>query len=279
MDSGRRWTRNDGGPGTTVDPEHPAAACCGRNWMTEGLPVPHNRRMTSTGPPGRRLTLIFDADDTLWENNALFERVVEDYLDWLAHPTMDRTELRSIVDDVEAANIADNGYGAKAFLRNLAITFEKLSSRTATAEEVRQIENLAEALLHHDIELMPGVVEVLEQLRARHDLYLLTKGAPDEQRRKIDASGLAGYFSEIHVVPEKDEAVYRALAVRHHLDREVTWMIGNSPKSDILPARAAGLNAVFIPHRLTWVLERAEIDHTDEKVLVLDSFSGLLDHF
>ena len=126
---------------------------------------------------------------------------------------------------------------------------------------------------------MPGVAAVLEELGGRHHLYLLTKGESEEQQRKVDASGLAHHFRAIHIVPEKDAAVFESVATGHGLDRTATWMIGNSPKSDILPARAAGLNAVFIPHQQTWVLEQAEIDPADDKVLMLPSLPALLDHF
>ncbi len=225
-----------------------------------------------------RRSLIFDADDTLWQNNVLFERVVEDYLDWLAHPTLDRDAIRLVLTDVEAANAKTNGYGARAFLGNLAQTFELLHARPVTQRQREEIEMLAVALLRHDIELMPGVAEVLAALGTRHDLYLLTKGALDEQQRKVAASGLAHHFRSVHIVPEKDAAVYLAVTAEHGLDAADTWMIGNSPKSDILPARAAGLNAVFIPHASTWVLEHAEIPD-DDRVLRLPSFTALLEHF
>ncbi len=235
--------------------------------------------MTPPTGPRSGQSLVFDADDTLWQNNVLFERVVEDYLDWLAHPTLDRGEIRSILDDVEAANARSSGYGARAFLANLAETFQRLHARPVKPEEQQEIEQLAAALLRHDIELMPGVADVLEQLGSRHDLYLLTKGDRTEQERKIAASGLMHHFLAVRIVPEKDAAVYRALAAEHRLDPGRTWMIGNSPKSDILPARAAGLYAVHIPHDQTWVLEQAELDPADSGVLTLPNFPALLEHF
>lgn len=229
-------------------------------------------------PAARRRSLIFDADDTLWENNVLFERVVDDYLDWLAHPTLDRRAIRAILDEIEAANAKNNGYGARAFLRNLGETFERLHQRPFSDTEQIEIEELAGALLRHDIELMPGVVEVLEKLGSRHDLYLLTKGEREEQERKVQASGLAPHFRAVHIVPEKDVDVYRAVTAEHRLIPNMTWMIGNSPKSDILPARAAGLNAVYIPHQHTWVLEHSELPD-DDRVLRLTDLPALLDHF
>jgi putative hydrolase of the HAD superfamily len=230
-----------------------------------------------TSNAGRR-SLIFDADDTLWENNVLFERVVEDYLDWLAHPTLGRVEIRTILDEIEAANAQNNGYGARAFLRNLGETFQRLHQRPVSDSEQIEIEELAAALLRHDIELMPDVATVLDELGTRHDLYLLTKGEREEQQRKVEASGLAPHFRAVHIVPEKDVDVYLAVTAEHSLVPEATWMIGNSPRSDVLPARAAGLKAVYIPHQHTWVLEHSELPE-DDGVLTLPGFAALLEHF
>jgi len=226
-----------------------------------------------------RLSLIFDADDTLWENNVLFERVIESYLDWLDHPTLDRARVRAILDDIEAANALTLGYGSKVFLHSLGETLERLRERPATEAERRHIEQLAVALVEGRIELVPGVAETLTALGARHDLLLLTKGDADEQRRKIEASSLAHHFHSTHIVPEKNVDVYRDLARTLGLVAETTWMIGNSPKSDILPARGAGFNAVFIPNAHTWALEHGDLDPRDERVLRLAAFPDLLKHF
>jgi putative hydrolase of the HAD superfamily len=224
----------------------------------------------------QRQTLVFDADDTLWENNVLFERVVDGYLDWIAHPTLDRVALRAVLDDVERANIPVHGYGSASFLRSLHDAFEKLSERPATEAERTEITDLASALVNHEVELVPGVAETLAELGTRHDLLLLTKGAVDEQQRKIDASNLAHHFRSTHIVAEKRAPTYRALVADHGLVASSTWMIGNSPASDIRPAREAGLGAVFIPNAYTWALEHDEVP---EDVLTLERFPELLDHF
>lgn len=229
--------------------------------------------------PIDRQTLVFDADDTLWENNVLFERVVDAYLDWLAHPTLDRTAIRAVLDEVERANVVVHGYGSASFLRSLADCFERLNRRPTSDAEARAITELAAALVDHRVELVPGVAETLDELGTRHDLLLLTKGHPDEQQRKIDASDLASHFRSIHIVAEKRVTTYRELVASQGLDPGSTWMIGNSPRSDILPAREAGLGAVFIPNASTWVLEEAEIDLTDRGVVHLRSFPELLAHF
>lgn len=223
--------------------------------------------------------LIFDADDTLWENNVLFERVIDDFLDWLAHPTLDKAQLRPILDDIERANIVTVGYGSKALLHNLRETFSHLYEREVSAEESRQIEELAVTLIDHRVELIEGVPDTLTELSDRHDLLMLTKGDTDEQQRKIDHSGLAHHFQSIHIVAEKDPDTYRRLAKELTLDVGNTWMIGNSPKSDILSSRAAGMNAVFIPNVHTWVLEEDELDPSDQGVLHLERFTDLLKHF
>ncbi len=226
-----------------------------------------------------RQTLIFDADDTLWENNVLFERVIDDFLDWLAHPTLDRTQVRGIFDEVEAANTVAHGYGSRIFLRSLHDSFARLSRRPTTDAEAREIEELAVALVENRVELIPGVAETLDDLGTRHDLLLMTKGDVEEQQRKIDASNLAGHFQATHIVAEKDTEAYRRVVDEHSLSPASTWMIGNSPKSDILPARRAGLKAVFIPNDNTWVLERDELDPADGGVLTLRAFPDLVHHF
>ena len=226
-----------------------------------------------------RQTLIFDADDTLWENNVLFERVIDDFVDWLAHPTLDRTQIRIIFDEIELANTVAHGYGSRIFLRSLGDCFARLSRRPTTGEEARKIEELAVALIENRIELIPGVAATLDELGTRHDLLLMTKGDVAEQQRKIDASNLAGHFRATHIVAEKNTEAYQRVVDEHLLAAASTWMIGNSPRSDILPARRAGLNAVFIPNENTWALERDELDPTDGGVLTLTAFPDLVHHF
>jgi len=236
--------------------------------------------MDAAGRPRQRgHVLVFDADDTLWENNVLFERVIDDFLDWLAHPTLDKTEIRAILDDIERANTVTHGYGSRVFLRSLGECLERLRQRPATERERREIEDLAVALAQRQVELIPGVADTLVELGGRYDLLLLTKGDRDEQSRKVDASGLAHHFRAIHIVAEKNVETYRWLAREQGFVPGEAWMIGNSPRSDILPARAAGMNAVFIPNDNTWVLEHDVLDPADPAVLQLAAFTDLLDHF
>ena len=128
---------------------------------------------------------------------------------------------------------------------------------------------------------MEGVAETLSELGQRHRLILVTKGNHEEQHDKLERSGLRGHFTAVEVPSEKDEGMYRALAARHALDPATTWMIGNSPRSDVNPALAAGLNAVFIPHDFTWVLEHEVVNAPaeGERLLELERFTDLLRYF
>ena len=145
---------------------------------------------------------------------------------------------------------------------------------------------LCPAIAEQEIELLPGVAETLAELSARHRLILMTKGNHAEQADKLSRSGLAGYFSAVEIVAEKDPPAYREVIRRHESTRAGSaphsyWMIGNSPKSDINPALAAGLNAVHLFHKDTWVLEHAALDAALQgQILVeLDSFAKLRDIF
>jgi len=230
-------------------------------------------------PLTARQTLIFDADDTLWENNVIFERVIDDFVDWLAHPTLDRPAIRRVLAEIEDANVVAHGYGSMVFLRSLAECFTRLTERPVGAAEQRRLDEFAAAFTSGQVELIPDVADVLDALAERHALHLMTKGVPDEQQRKIDASGLAAHFAAIDIVPTKDPDTYRRVVAERALDSAHTWMIGNSPKSDIIAARAAGLRAVFIPNANTWAHEEAELDPADEGILRLTKFGELVAHF
>jgi putative hydrolase of the HAD superfamily len=137
---------------------------------------------------------------------------------------------------------------------------------------------LARRVVSQPMQLTPGVKETLADLAARHDLTLFTKGEQDEQTLKVERSGLSVYFDRVVVTPEKDVAAYHGLVADHGLDPAATWMVGNSPKSDINPPLEAGLGAVFIPHARTWSLEVVDVVAGD-RLLVLENFIQLLDHF
>lgn len=212
----------------------------------------------SPSPPGQ--TLLIDADDTLWENNVYFERAIAAFISYLNHHEYSPAEVRQTLNVVERETILTHGYGLTSFTCSLVNCFERLSPHEVTEEKRERIRGFANAIAEQEIELLPGVAETLADLASRHHLILMTKGNQAEQADKLARSGLAEYFSSVEIVPEKDAAAYRQVMARHRLQPRTSWMIGNSPKSDINPALAAGLNAVFLFHKDTWVLEHAEIN-------------------
>ena len=226
-----------------------------------------------------RQNLIIDADDTLWENNIYFEQAFEAFIEFLDHSTLNAEEVRRILDDIELANIKVHGYGAQNFGRNLCQCYEHLVERDVKPGDRDYLIKVAADIMEQPITLIDGVPQTLEYLALRHDLTLFTKGHPEEQKLKIDRSGLGIYFGHTAIVKEKDESSYRALVAERRLDPARTWMIGNSPKSDINPALAAGLNAAFVPHDRTWHLEHTDLSRGPGRLLELTRFADLRLHF
>ncbi len=227
-----------------------------------------------------RRFLVFDADDTLWENNIYFERAFDDFVEFLNHSTLTAAQVRDVLNEIELVNSKIHGYGAKNFGRNLQEAYHHLAEREIREDHLAHVMSLAERILEQPLELIEGVEETLQYLASRHDLTLFTKGHPEEQRLKVDRSGLGAYFGHTAIVKEKDAAAYLRLVEERALDPARTWMIGNSPKSDINPALEAGLNAVLVPHPHTWVLEHQDLrDAPDERLLRIETISDLRHHF
>jgi putative hydrolase of the HAD superfamily len=213
-------------------------------------------------PPRNPQTLLIDADDTLWENNIYFERAIADFISFLNHRERSPAEIREILDDVERECILTHGYGLPSFTRALVKTFERLSIEPITPALHETIHGFARTIAEQPVRTLPRVVETLEYLGQRHHLILVTKGNFPEQ-------------------PEKNPSTYEKIIAQHRLPGEQTWMIGNSPKSDINPALAAGLNAIFVPHDDTWVLEHEELAEArpPARLMVLSNFAELANHF
>jgi putative hydrolase of the HAD superfamily len=222
-----------------------------------------------------RQHLIFDADDTLWENNVYFEQAFDEFCAYLNHSSLTADEIRSILDEIEIENNRIHGYGALNFGRNLSLCYLRLAERAVDEHDLKKVAAFAHQILAQEIELMDGVAETLPFLAEKHDLTLFTKGDPAEQNRKIDLSGLRPLFAHCAIVKEKNKSAYQELARCRCFDTERTWMIGNSPKSDINPALDAGLGAVFVPHTRTWTLEREEIREAHGRLIVLNRFGDL----
>jgi putative hydrolase of the HAD superfamily len=222
-------------------------------------------------------TLIIDADDTLWENNIFYEQCLADFAALMAEHGFDRDEAEHAADVVERERIPLVGYAVEEFARSLVIAYQQLCERRhqpfndRVASEATEIGMRA---AEYPIVLLEGVEEALEWLSGPFRLLLLTKGDPRVQQDKLARSGLGRFFDHVHVVPEKDADVFRGLIGEHELRPEHTWMVGNSPRSDINPAVEAGIGAIYVPHPHTWTLEVEEVVDS-ERVTVLRSFGEL----
>lgn len=226
-------------------------------------------------------TLLIDADDTLWENNIYFERAIVRFISFLNHHEFSSEQVREVLNDVERECIVKHGYGLHSFAHALVDTFERLSVEPVTPELHAQIQSFAHTVAGHPIEILPDVPETLQYLSNRHHLILMTKGAIVEQTGKIERAGLKEYFAATEIVAEKDSAAYQTVIEKYELAHDSTWMVGNSPKSDINPALAAGLHAVFVPHGNTWVLEHDELNAAPppQRLLIVGRFAELREYF
>jgi putative hydrolase of the HAD superfamily len=226
-------------------------------------------------------TLLIDADDTLWENNIYFERAIANFISFLNHQEFSTEQVREVLNKVERDCIRKLGYGLHSFAHALVQTFEQLAVEPLTPALHETIHGFAHAIAEHPVEVRPGVSETLRKLAAHHHLIIMTKGDIAEQTRKVEGSGLKPHFSAVEIVAEKDAATYLDIVAKHSLPKPETWMIGNSPKSDINPALAAGINAVFVPHDQTWILEHEEVCDPPHgcRLIVVKQFCQLTDHF
>ncbi len=223
------------------------------------------------------LTLLIDADDTLWENNIYFLRVIEDFVQAVSGHGIESDHARRHLNQIERRNLQRHGYGSASFAHSV---------REACASLVPQLhvpvlEGLVDAARaigeRATLELLPDVEETLVTLSRRYRCILVTKGDPEEQRRKVQISGLEPYFTGVEVVAEKNLETYAALVAAHNLDPEKTWMIGNSPRSDINPALGAGLGAILVPHAETWEMELEDVPEVGLRFRIAESFGDVPD--
>ncbi|PJJ60627.1 HAD family hydrolase [Hymenobacter chitinivorans] len=202
--------------------------------------------------------IAFDADDTLWSNQPHFDQVEARLLDIMA-AFGEPARITEQLNAVQRQNMKLFGYGAKSFMLSMIETAIQLTDSQVTGIEIQQILDMGKELLRYPIEPLPGVVEVLTELRRRgHRLMVLTKGDLFDQESKLARSGLGDFFDYVEIVSEKDEATYRRLLARYNALPGEFFMIGNSLKSDILPVAQLGFRAVHVPFHATWVFEHVD---------------------
>jgi putative hydrolase of the HAD superfamily len=227
------------------------------------------------------LTLIIDADDTLWESEIYFRKCTADFAELMASQGFGQEEAEHTLEVVERERVPLVGYAPEEFSGSLVIAYQRLcrNHECSVDDKVSDaVWEIGQAVIDNPIVLLEGVADTLVQLSGRCRLLLLSKGDREAQESKLARSGLGHLFDGVQVVPEKDAKVIQDLLSRYGLRSERTWMVGNSPRSDINPALNAGIGAIYIPHPDTWNLEQEEIAFP-ERVICLDSFRELVDWF
>lgn len=223
------------------------------------------------------MTLLIDADDTLWENITVFYDINERYAQWVA-PDQDPGWIGLELDQIQKSFVGTYGYGRETFEQSLIVGVQRFADREPTEADRGHIAELVRPLQWEELELYEGVEETLAVLNETNRLILVTKGNRKEQSSKVERTGVGKYFEALEILTEKTPAEYSRIVAEHNVDPGDSWMIGNSPRSDILPALEVGLGAVHIPHAQTWSLELAELpDHP--RLLHRERFTDLLELF
>ncbi|WP_445082825.1 HAD family hydrolase [Chelativorans sp. YIM 93263] len=202
-------------------------------------------------------TIGFDADDTLWENEHFFRLTEERFTEILS----DHAEQRDIsarLLEAEKRNLQLYGFGIKGFILSMIETAIDVTGGKVSTHAIARIMEIGREMLQHPIETLPHVSETLKRLAPEYRLVLITKGDLFDQERKLAQSGLGDFFDAVEIVSDKTVETYRRVFTQHGKGPESAMMVGNSMKSDVLPALSAGCWGVFVPHELTWTLEHAQ---------------------
>lgn len=219
-------------------------------------------------------TIAFDADDTLWHNETIF-RLTEERFAALLSAEMESEVLMERLIDTERKNLKFYGYGIKGFTLSMIETAIEVTDGRASSKLIAEILAAGREMLTHPVETLPGVRETIESLSERFRVMVITKGDLFDQERKVAESGLAELFQVVEIVSEKTTETYRSLFERHGTGPQQALMVGNSLKSDILPALEAGAWAVHIPYHITWALEQAPTPVDSPRFRPLKTMSGL----
>ncbi|WP_421701426.1 HAD family hydrolase [Aliiroseovarius sp.] len=224
-------------------------------------------------------TIAFDADDTLWQNEAFFRLTQDRFADLLAD-FADPDHLADRLLAAERRNIGHYGFGVKGFTLSMIETAIEVTEEQVPASVIRELIAAGQEMLAHPIHLLPHAAETVIQLAEAHEILLITKGDLLDQERKLAQSGLGELFDGVHVVSNKTAQTY--LTAFADTGPEAAVMVGNSLKSDVIPALEAGSWAVHVPHELTWAYEHADtpLAHSRfRKIPHLGALPGLVAEF
>ncbi|MCX7888646.1 MAG: HAD family hydrolase [Rhodobacteraceae bacterium] len=219
-------------------------------------------------------TIAFDADDTLWHNERFF-RLTQDRFAALLADHAGRDHLAERLLAAERRNLGRYGFGVKGFVLSMIETAIEVSEDRVPARVIRELIEAGHDMLSHPVELLPHARETVAALAGSHRLVLITKGDLLDQERKLAQSGLGDYFDAVEIVSDKTPAVYRSIFARHPGGAGAAAMVGNSLKSDVIPAIAAGAWGIFVPHGLTWAIEHESPPLDEPRFREIADLSGL----
>jgi putative hydrolase of the HAD superfamily len=217
----------------------------------------------------------FDADDTLWVNEPFYQDVEKEFC-LLMKPYLIEKETSNELFKTGIQNLEIYGYGAKGFILAMVETALRATKGKITTSEINRILQMGKTLLAMPIQLLAGVENVLQKLQGSYKLILATKGDLLDQERKLEKSGLIGYFHHIEIMSDKHEDNYKKLLLRLGIEPHEFLMVGNSVKSDILPVINIGAKAVHIPFDVTWKHERNHPIPGDETFIIVSQISDIL---
>lgn len=221
--------------------------------------------------------IAFDADDTLWHNEAFFQEAEKKFCVLLENYLPQHTVARELLH-TEIKNIELYGYGIKAFILSMIETAIRITDRTIPNEAIEKIIAYGQEILQKPVDLIDGVDDVLQQLKPKYRLVMATKGDLLDQERKLKKSGLEHYFHHIEIMSEKKEADFSKLIRHLDINPSQFAMVGNSLKSDVLPVLNLGGHGFHIPYHVTWAHERVESEINHERFRLLNSISEILNH-
>lgn len=221
--------------------------------------------------------ILFDADDTLWENNIYYVRASSDFFDLIVRGGFTIMEIERDFDELELQVVRERGYGSHNFVYILEELYRRYQEKGLKADD-EKFKEIIRRFVDHPVTpplLFDGVAETLTYLKDKYSLFILTKGEYEEQKGKICRSGLRDLVNDFFIVPEKDDKAYSVLLQEHGWQAGKTCMVGNSPKSDINPALRLGMYAIHIPYRDTWKLDDEPIQSVNSRLIVLPQFKDL----
>ena len=217
----------------------------------------------------------FDADDTLWQNEAFFRMTEQRFTELLSEHGAHEVITAKLLE-AERRNLAFYGYGVKGFTLSMIETAVEVTKGEVSASVIAEILSFGRQMLQNPVETLPHVHETLDALAGRYRIILITKGDLFDQERKLAQSGLGDYFDAVEIVSEKTPKTYERIFGRHADGPQRAMMVGNSIKSAVAPAIAAGGFGVHVPHELTWVLEHAEAPEENPRFRRITDLSGLV---